>query len=192
MDTTSSKEKILQASIELFMTKGYKKTTTKLIAKEAGVNEVTIFRLFGKKKNIIEEIVYSKISHMNALKGYFKNDVSYNLEEDLFESSLLYYNAMSKNLPFMMTLLDELGGDFERIFSVLPSHVNQTYQTYFDQMYERGVIKEADSDFLARSFTTMIVGIAMTKCMTNNVIISMDSDVFIKKNVEIFAQGITP
>jgi len=192
MENASTKEKILQASMNLFMTRGYKKTTTKLIAQEAGVNEVTIFRLFGKKKNIVEEIVQSKISHMDALKNYLTEDVTYDLVEDLYASAMLYFNAMSKNLPFIMSLLDELGSDFERVFSVLPTHVIRTYTPYFEEMHRRGIVKEEDADFLARTFTIMIVGVAMTKRLTNEVVISIDSELFIRKNIEIFAQGITP
>ncbi|MCT4508552.1 MAG: TetR/AcrR family transcriptional regulator [Tepidibacter sp.] len=190
MDSRSSKEKILQASMNLFVRNGYKKTTTKLIAKEAGVNEVTIFRLFGKKKSIIEEIIKYKMSNMNPLTSYFKNDVKFNLSEDLYKSSVLYFNSMSKNLPLMLTLLEELGEDFEHIFSKLPKRVKEAYKSYFDEMYTRGIIIEPDTEFLALSFSTLIVGLAVTKVMTNKSIIELPTEEFIKKNTEIFARGI--
>ncbi|HKK82938.1 MAG TPA: TetR/AcrR family transcriptional regulator, partial [Atribacterota bacterium] len=52
MKKSITKEKILNTSIILFTIRGYKKTTTKLIAREAGVNEVTLFRQFGSKERI--------------------------------------------------------------------------------------------------------------------------------------------
>ena len=45
--------KILNATMTLVMEKGYTATTTKDIAKIAGVNECTIFRKFKGKKEII-------------------------------------------------------------------------------------------------------------------------------------------
>lgn len=191
MDSTSSKERILQASMDLFVRNGYKKTTTKLIANKAGVNEVTIFRLFGKKKAIIEEIIKYKMSHIDPLKSYFENDAKFNLTEDLYKSSVLYFNSMSKNLPLMLTLLEELGEDFERIFSKLPTRVNEAYKSYFDEMHKRGVIIEPDTEFLALSFSTLIVGLAVTKIMTNKAIIELSNEEFIRKNAEIFARGIS-
>ncbi|WP_432664470.1 helix-turn-helix domain-containing protein [Wukongibacter baidiensis] len=191
MDSRSSKEKILQASMDLFVRNGYKKTTTKLIANKAGVNEVTIFRLFGKKKSIIEEIIKYKMGNIDPLTSYFKNDAKFNLSEDLYKSGVLYFNSMSKNLPLMLTLLEELGEDFERIFSKLPTRIKETYKSYFDEMHKRGVIIEQDTEFLALSFSTLIVGLAVTKTMTNKAIIKLSNEEFIRKNAEIFARGIS-
>lgn len=190
MDNLTS-EKILQASMKLFQEKGYKKTTTKLIAAEAGVNEVTIFRLFGKKKVIIEEIIQTKLGHTDPLYTYFKYNATYNLSADLFEASMLYYNAMSKNLPLMISLLDELGSEFELLFSKLPSRVNQSYKSYFDVMYNKGLIRISDTNFLSYSFSTLVVGLALSKVLTNESIIDVSVEEFIKRNVEIFAKGIS-
>lgn len=48
MDETS--QKIIDATMTLIRDKGYVATTTKDIAKLAGVNECTLFRKFGSKK----------------------------------------------------------------------------------------------------------------------------------------------
>lgn len=45
--------KILNSTMMLIMEKGYTATTTKDIAKKAGINECTIFRKFKGKKEII-------------------------------------------------------------------------------------------------------------------------------------------
>ncbi len=50
MDETS--QKIIDATMTLIRDKGYVATTTKDIAKLAGVNECTLFRKFGSKKDI--------------------------------------------------------------------------------------------------------------------------------------------
>ena len=54
--------RIIQAALTLFGQVGYAQTTTRAIAKEAGVNEVTLFRHFGSKKNLLSACVES----MNA------------------------------------------------------------------------------------------------------------------------------
>lgn len=48
-----TQEKIIQATMNLIMEKGYGGTTTKDIAKQAGINECTIFRKFKGKKDIV-------------------------------------------------------------------------------------------------------------------------------------------
>lgn len=52
----STRQKIMDAAGRLFAEKGYTETTTLAIAKESGVNETTIFRNFGNKKNLYMEI----------------------------------------------------------------------------------------------------------------------------------------
>ena len=51
MDETS--QKIIDAAMALVRDKGYVATTTKEIAKAAGVNECTLFRKFESKKDIV-------------------------------------------------------------------------------------------------------------------------------------------
>lgn len=52
----STRQRIMDAAGRLFAEKGYTETTTLAIAKESGVNETTIFRNFGNKKNLYMEI----------------------------------------------------------------------------------------------------------------------------------------
>lgn len=49
----SSREKIVNSALSLFSTQGITATTTKQIAEEAGVNEVTLFRQFGSKQGLL-------------------------------------------------------------------------------------------------------------------------------------------
>ena len=51
MDDTS--QRIVDAAMGLIRDKGYVATTTKDIAKQAGVNECTLFRKFSGKKDIV-------------------------------------------------------------------------------------------------------------------------------------------
>lgn len=48
----SSDEKILDAAVRVFAEVGYRAATTRRIATEAGVNEVTLFRRFGNKERL--------------------------------------------------------------------------------------------------------------------------------------------
>jgi AcrR family transcriptional regulator len=50
-----TREQILQAAATLYAEHGFRGTTTRAIAECACVNEVTLFRLFGSKENLIVE-----------------------------------------------------------------------------------------------------------------------------------------
>ena len=49
-------ESILQAAMMLFAQKGFAATTTRQIAQQAGVNEVTLFRHFHSKTDLFRRI----------------------------------------------------------------------------------------------------------------------------------------
>ena len=50
------RERILEAAARVYALHGYRGATTRLIATEAGVNEVTLFRTFGSKDALFEEL----------------------------------------------------------------------------------------------------------------------------------------
>ncbi len=52
-----TKQKILEATIENIAENGYASTTTKEIAQNAGVSEGTIFKYYGTKSKLLQEIV---------------------------------------------------------------------------------------------------------------------------------------
>ncbi len=49
----STDERILEAALRVFMEEGLRGATTRRIAQEAGVNEVTLFRRFGTKEGLL-------------------------------------------------------------------------------------------------------------------------------------------
>lgn len=53
--TEPTKQQLLEAAVRVYAETGFRGATTRRIAEEAGVNEVTLFRLFGSKAALIEE-----------------------------------------------------------------------------------------------------------------------------------------
>jgi AcrR family transcriptional regulator len=52
-----SREQLLQAALKIYGTAGTRGATTRRIAREAGVNEVTLFRQFGSKDALLRDAV---------------------------------------------------------------------------------------------------------------------------------------
>ena len=57
MSSSPSREKLIQAASELFISQGVNHTTTRQIANLAGVNEVTLFRNFGNKYGLLQAVI---------------------------------------------------------------------------------------------------------------------------------------
>ena len=63
-----SREKLIDAAAAVYAETGFRGATTRRIADEAGVNEITIFRLFGSKAALIDEALRTRgVSRPGAL-----------------------------------------------------------------------------------------------------------------------------
>ena len=71
METNNKRNKILKATLKLITINGFHGTPVSMIAKEAGVGAGTIYRYFGKKEDIINEL-YANVQcglHEETLKN---------------------------------------------------------------------------------------------------------------------------
>jgi AcrR family transcriptional regulator len=58
-----ARDKLLRAATELYAETGFRGTTTRRIARRAGVNEVTLFRQFGSKNALLQEAIRCACVH---------------------------------------------------------------------------------------------------------------------------------
>src|SRR5947209_16432529 len=56
-----NRDRILDAATKVYAQHGFRGATTRLIAIEAGVNEVTLFRMFGSKAALFESVMDSYV-----------------------------------------------------------------------------------------------------------------------------------
>jgi AcrR family transcriptional regulator len=59
-----SRERILEAAARVYAKHGFKGATTRQIAIEAAVNEVTLFRTFGSKSALLEAVLIQHVSKL--------------------------------------------------------------------------------------------------------------------------------
>jgi AcrR family transcriptional regulator len=57
------RDRILLAATKVYAQHGFRGATTRLIAIEAGVNEVTLFRTFGSKAALFKALMHDHVSH---------------------------------------------------------------------------------------------------------------------------------
>ena len=66
--TTDTRERIIGTAKKLFILNGYKGTSTKQIAAETGVSEMTLFRYFPTKESVFTEVIRPVVSFLSALE----------------------------------------------------------------------------------------------------------------------------
>ncbi|MHC1679951.1 MAG: TetR/AcrR family transcriptional regulator [Methanomassiliicoccales archaeon] len=102
-----SKEKILEAAFELFAERGYDGTTTRSIAKKAGVNEVTLFRTFGSKDALFRQVAMEMLP-LRRIKEGVNFGAEGTAEEVLVSNAQLVLGILRENRHLFMILVGEL------------------------------------------------------------------------------------
>lgn len=72
----SSRERLIQAALTLFLSQGVSQTTTRQIADLAGVNEVTLFRNFGNKYGLLQAVIQTTPTFRSLGEGLMRQTVA--------------------------------------------------------------------------------------------------------------------
>ncbi len=105
MPRTVSDEKILEAAVVTVAEHGYSGATTRQIAAAAGINEVTLFRRFGNKANLLREAMVRELSVFEEAGGArHTGDVVADLERIV----ALYQGLLERRGRMVPTLLAEI------------------------------------------------------------------------------------
>ncbi len=165
MARVDTRSKIIDAALDLFATNGYTTTTTKLIADAAGVNEVTIFRHFGTKEALFQEVMrdyvenhefigklskYKQLSHADAIRTIGREFVDF-----CYETKGIY--------KIQMKMQEDLQGPNKMRLS--KSFINGL-TVYLKGLQSEGVIHK-DPEVIATSFILSILGVFTFNVLTN-------------------------
>jgi AcrR family transcriptional regulator len=101
-----TRERLLDAAARTFSTEGIQGATTRQIAREAGVNEVTLFRHFKSKEQllgaVLERGLASEIALMNEHSTWKEN-----LRESMENYARHYYTHLEKKQGFARAFIAE-------------------------------------------------------------------------------------
>lgn len=144
-------EKIIQATFGILQREGFTKATTKKIAAEAGVNEVTIFRKFQNKNKLVEvtkeyylEIFLEKLEEIfdfndDEIEGYLQSNFIglLNLSEDDFSIIKVAMEEV-RDVP-----------ERKQLISRITNTVIGKLEEFFKSQIEKGKIRQVDARVLA-------------------------------------------
>ena len=167
MSGDKRREQILQTAVDLFSQRGFKGTTTKEIAKAAGVSEAIIFRHFATKDELYGAILHSKSCQDGLHKfpwegnavlqeairnrddfGVFYNialDAMNNHQKDVGFMRLLFYSALEEH-----QLAD-------RFFNEFVSQVYGFIGEYIHDRQAEGAMREVKPRIVVRAFLGMLI-----------------------------------
>ena len=161
------KERIVAAAENLFSRKGFKGTTTKEVAKDAGISEAVIFRYFADKSDLYAAIINrccdDKHGNLKLAgrvkgksgKGAFIAIADYFLElyaEDTTFARLLLFSALEKN-KFSDMFIESRGVET----------LNLVCGLIKDGIRRSEFKKRIDPELSARAFLGMVLHYCMTQ-----------------------------
>jgi AcrR family transcriptional regulator len=98
----------LEAAARVFARDGLAGATTRAIARDAGVNEVTLFRLFKSKDRLLEAVVGQTFGPDAPDASPTLPPPTGDLRADLRALARIYESLLVRNLPLVRTMIGEL------------------------------------------------------------------------------------
>lgn len=184
--TLNTRKKILQAAISLIKKKGFQGVTTREIARQANVNEVTVFRHFGNKMNILNTII-DEYSYIPSFEKVVHEEIRWNLKEDLQIITKIYFTFFKENDDVIKIAYKELGSfpELDKKITTIPLQLKELLVQYFDRMQKLNKIKECDSNAIAIAFISMNFGYLVSLVIHNHDF-GINEEKFIDDSTQLF------
>ena len=189
MDETS--QKIINAAMALVRDKGYVATTTKEIAKAAGVNECTLFRKFESKKDIVIQGANQTGWRADIAPEIFEK-ITWELETDLEMFMRAYMDRMTPDFVNLSIGLraPQLYEETRQLIMKVPQTFLEAFTDYLNQMCARGKIPRKDFKALAMTVFSATFGYTFLSASFGKELTEVEKDEYIRNSVQMFAKGI--
>jgi AcrR family transcriptional regulator len=180
----TTEKKILLAATKLFSEYGYSGVSTKKIAEHAGVNELTLFRLFKTKANLLQSVIRYFAYEGNIVEK-ISHDITGDIKKDIQIFADVYYMFLQNNIKMYKIQIREI--DEEGIRFTNSIDYTEYMKEYFVKQVALGKFK-GDPFLVATSIVSMIMGIFTLKVFAPDIYHGTDFRLLINKFVEDIAR----
>ena len=153
-------QKLLAATLKMISLKGYLGTTTREIASEAGVTEVTLFRHFGSKEKLFEEMLkrYSFLPELIVLLPELENN-SADYKDGLTIIGTRFFETLKERKSLVRIMTCEIQVYPEKVKVVHNRFIDEMVHLladYFSIRQNKGLLRKFNSQTAAKAFLGMI------------------------------------
>lgn len=193
-DFNSTDKKIIHATFSILQKEGFTKATTKKIATEAGVNEVTIFRKFQNKNNLVEitKDYYLKI-FINKLEEIFEFEEDEEIEEYLKISFYGILSLSDEDFSILKVAMEEVREIPEKkiLISDITDVILNKLEEFFRIKIEKGIIREVNPKSLAiMCFGMLFQSVILWKIYNKD--LDFKTNYYADDLINIMFEGINP
>jgi AcrR family transcriptional regulator len=196
-----TRQKIIDAAADVFTKNGYARTTTKSIAKAAGVSEVTLFRHFETKENLMSEAMeaYGSPFLVRTIEGRLTGDY----REDIRLMGRFFMKAVLERSGAILFAIGESRHfpGMRKLFSKMPEQLWQMLARYLQKKMDEGVVRKLHPSAAAQAFFGMFfayavsweaVGLGPEPEITALEAADQIADIFVEGTVQKSEKAVTP
>ena len=188
-----TREKLLEATLELISERGYLGATTREIAALAGVSELTLFRKFGKKEHLFEEML-ENYTFLPRLRDLLDEIGDMHVKEGLNTIGVRFLQTLHQRRRLVRILLSEISHYPEKVkstYSQVIENIGKMLESYLESCRNRGELRPIDMNLPAFSFQRVL----FATFLSETIILGKEMDderieFMVGEIVEIFLNGI--
>ena len=194
-----AEQRILEAALRVFASEGYTGATTRKIAEEANVAEVTLFRKFKSKENLLKEVLNNNRAAFSSMDELFQIKKDVDLETELLFLGKNFAKVMKdkkrdrkSHMHMFMHMLFEEGKRRPEVAEVLLAFLQTSIKPlskYFESQIQNGKMRNINPQTAALIFISYFGYTSMLREVFGNDFLG-DSDEEIESFIDVFTNGI--
>jgi AcrR family transcriptional regulator len=191
--TVKTRDRLLKAAIEVFSTEGFVGATTREIARIAGVNEVTLFRYFPSKEQLLGAVA----QHITALKSEalaHQEEWTQDLRRDLLHYATLHDKMLEEYEALIRMFIGEAQRHPQEALQVLQQSflpLREQLIAYLRNCIERGSVRpDVDLPLAVDQFTGMLLA-GMVRRHVVPIIRGYSRAQYVEGCVDLFVRGVS-
>lgn len=185
-----TRERILEAAAGEFARKGYARATTREMAAAAGVNEVTLFRHFGNKRNLFDAVIQAYGGRAVTVDLEARLTGNYAADLEIMGTAVL--KVLLERGDALRLMLCE-AAHFPAVREVMAQNPRQLFQMlaqYFERQSELGQVRSLPPDAMARVFAGALFSYAVAQWLFAEALESeLSAEDLVTTLVELFVNG---
>jgi len=185
-----ARERLLDAAERLYAAKGSRGMTTRGVAAEAGVNELTLYRHFTNKRGLLRAMT-QRLAHVPFVERTLSEADTGDLREDLLHIARTMLPNARAMLPFILRALVEAGEHPEHLemASARPKAALARLSAFFERRMEAGQVRRGDPTLMAHAFISMMLSRILLAPLYADVVAQPEGEV-LEEFVRLFVMGV--
>jgi len=186
-----TRQKLLDAAIHVFARDGVSGATTRQIARQAGVNEVTLFRSFRNKNELLKQVIIQCSQRCAHVFNEAPLETKSDLRRTVQTYAETYVRMLEDNEDFIRTFIGELGRHLKlcrRLFVESGKPVRQKFIHYLEAARKNRLIRrDVDVVTAADALTGMLLAGIIRRPLSES---AYPNKRYVQTCVKIFLKGI--